>query len=53
MSAFFRTSLAAAIITTASLPAEAQEVARPALILQITVDGLRGDLLQRYRDRQA
>jgi predicted AlkP superfamily pyrophosphatase or phosphodiesterase len=51
MSAFFRTSLVAAIIATASLQAEAQEVARPALILQITVDGLRGDLLQRYRDR--
>lgn len=43
---FFRLSLLAALTLLQPLSAEA-----PALILQITVDQLRGDLLERYREQ--
>ena len=45
--------LAAWLIFTTGITAKgaAQERSRPKLILQITVDQLRGDLLERYYDR--
>lgn len=46
-----RIVLIAVIALCAPLSAQAQQPAQPRLVIQITIDGLRGDLPQRYRNR--
>ncbi len=43
--------LVIALLFCAPASAQTQQPAQPRLVIQITIDGLRGDLPQRYRDR--
>ena len=45
----FRAAITSGIFAFSSLPSASADVARPKLVVQITADQLRGDLLDRYR----